>query len=103
VYMDAPEIVEYACNDVVSIRKCREAVFPWGVTQAYWYIKRPLYLFDHQVLGWSYNFIRDAKQSGFNVVYWNGACWALHSPMQFHTVDEAWVEWCDKVRVWKTI
>ena len=96
--MDAPEIVEYACDNVVRIRKCRETVFPWRVAPAYWYIVRPLYTMDHVILGWDIETIREAKRIGYNVVYWSGDKWELSCPQQFASVDDAWKVYVDKVR-----
>ena len=90
--------LEYDCDGITTVRKCREAAFPWGVSPAYWYVRRPLFTMDAPAIGWSREQIMDLKYRGFETAYWGGETWQYHTPKQFATPEEAWQEWNDKIR-----
>jgi hypothetical protein len=90
--------VEYECDKITSIRRCASAEFPWGTAPEYWYIKRPLFTMDAVEIGFSREWIKHLKAEGFDVAYWDGEKWWHHSPKQFATPQDAWLEWDAKVR-----
>lgn len=90
--------IEYRCDGVVSIRLCPEGSFAWGVAPEYWYIKRPLWTMDAPEIGMTKESIRELKANGYEVAYWDGEKWFHHSPKNFCTAEEAWLEWSEKVQ-----
>lgn len=94
-----PELIPtvYYLDGVSQIKRCDESAFPWGVAAAYWFIVRPLYGWDHALIGSSREQVREWKRGGLNSLYWCGSNWWIHTPKQFATAAEALIEWNEKI------
>ena len=83
--------IEWECKpgSEVSIRRCSEATFPWGVSPAYFYLRRTLHLSEPK-----YGHLR---REGFETLYWTGDKWHHTSPAQFSTPEAAFAEFETKL------